>query len=266
MDIIDFHAHIYPEKIADRAVKSVGDFYNLEMSGTGTAEKLLADCKKIGVTSCVVHSVAVTAERVEAINDYISSECEKHKEFYGFGTMHADFENKLDEVQRFLNMGLKGVKIHPDTQLFNMDDERMFELYDFLQQTKTPILIHTGDYRYDFSHPRRLKNILKQFPDLVAIGAHFGGWSMHDLALEYLKDEKCYLDISSSFATTGLKRAKELIRIYGAERMLYATDFPMWDPKKCLDEFMSLNLSDDENNLILHKNAKKILKIKERTK
>jgi predicted TIM-barrel fold metal-dependent hydrolase len=48
--------------------------------------------------------------------------------------------------------------------------------------------------------------------------------------------------------------------------MLYATDFPMWDPKKCLDEFMSLNLSDDENNLILHKNAKKILKIKERTK
>jgi predicted TIM-barrel fold metal-dependent hydrolase len=152
MDIIDFHAHIYPEKIADRAVKSVGDFYNLEMSGTGTAEKLLADCKKIGVTSCVVHSVAVTAERVEAINDYISSECEKHKEFYGFGTMHADFENKLDEVQRFLNMGLKAVKIHPDTQLFNMDDERMFELYDFLQQTKTPILIHTGDYRYDFSH------------------------------------------------------------------------------------------------------------------
>ena len=104
MDIIDFHAHIYPEKIADRAVKSVGDFYNLEMNGNGTAEKLLENCKKAGVTSCVVHSVAVTAARVEAINDYIASECEKHKEFFGFGTMHADFENKIEETKRFLDM------------------------------------------------------------------------------------------------------------------------------------------------------------------
>ena len=266
MDIIDFHVHIYPDKIAERAIKSVGEFYNLEMRGSGTAEKILTDCKKTGVTSCVVHSVAVTASRVESINDYIASECEKHKEFYGFGTMHADFDNKIDETKRFLDMGLKGVKIHPDTQLFNIDDERMFELYDFLQQTKTPILIHTGDYRYDFSHPRRLKNILKEFPDLIAIGAHFGGWSIFDLALEYLKDTKCYLDTSSSLPMTGLKRAKELIRIYGAERIVYGTDFPMWDPEQCLNEFMSLNLSNDENKLILSENAKKILNIKERSK
>ena len=266
MDIIDFHVHIYPDKIADRAVKSVGDFYNLDMDGTGTAEKVLADNKRLGVKASVVHSVAVSASRVEAINDYIASECKAHKEFYGFGTMHADFDNKIEETKRFLDLGLKGVKIHPDTQLFNMDDERMFELYDFLQQTKTPILIHTGDYRYDYSHPRRLKNILKQFPDLVAIGAHFGGWSVFDLAVEYLKDVNCYLDTSSSFPMIGLKRAKELIRIYGADRMVYGTDFPMWDLEKSLNDFMDLKLTEDENKLILCENAKKILKIKERTK
>ncbi|MBQ2896828.1 MAG: amidohydrolase family protein [Clostridia bacterium] len=261
MDIIDFHVHIYPDKIAERAVESVGDFYNLKMNGNGTAETVLQCDKNIGVTNCVVHSVAVSASRVETINDYIASECEKHKEFYGFGTMHADYDNKIEETNRFLKLGLKGVKIHPDTQLFNMDDERMFELYDFLQQTKTPILIHTGDYRYDYSHPRRLKNLLKQFPDLIAIGAHFGGWSVFDLAIEYLKDEKCYLDTSSSFPMIGLKRAKELIRLYGAERIVYGTDFPMWNPQKSLEDFMSLNLTDDENELILNKNAKKILKL-----
>lgn len=263
MDIIDFHVHIYPDKVAKRAVESVGDFYNIKMSGNGTAEALLEYDKKIGVTNCVVHSVAVSASRVEAINNFIASECEKHKEFYGFGTIHADFENKIEETERFLKLGLKGVKIHPDTQLFNMDDERMFELYDFLQQTQTPILIHCGDYRYDYSHPRRLKNVLKQFPDLIAIGAHFGGWSLFDLAVEYLKDEKCYLDTSSSFEMLGLKRAKELIRIYGADRMVYGTDFPMWDCKKELDNFMKLELTQEENELILNKNAKKILKIKE---
>ena len=263
MDIIDFHVHIYPEKIAEKAVQSVGDFYNLKMSGSGTSETILDTGKKIGITSCVVHSVAVSASRVEAINDYIASECKKHSEFYGFGTMHADYDNKIEETKRFLNLGLKGVKIHPDTQLFDMDDKRMFELYDFLQQTKTPILIHTGDYRYDFSHPRRLKNLLKLFPDLIAIGAHFGGWSVYDLALEYLKDEKCYLDTSSSLPMIGLKRAKELIRLYGAERMVYGTDFPMWNPEKSLEDFFNIGLTDEENELILNKNAKRILNIKE---
>ena len=86
---------------------------------------------------------------------------------------------------------------------------------------------------------------------------------MHDLALEYLKDEKCYLDTSSSFFVMGMKRAKELIRIYGAERMVFGSDFPMWSGAEELERFMSMNLTDEENELILNKNAKNILKIKE---
>ena len=92
--------------------------------------------------------------------------------------MHADFENKIEEVERATELGLRGVKIHPDTQLFNMDDERMFELYDYLRQKDIPLLIHCGDYRYDYSHPRRLKRLLREFPGITVIGAHFGGWSM----------------------------------------------------------------------------------------
>ncbi len=257
MEIIDFHAHIYPEKIAEKAVSSVGDFYNIKMEGRGTAEALIKQGE--GIDAFVVHSVAVSERTVVAINDFISTECKKHSNFNGFGTMHADFENKIEEVKRMQELGLKGVKIHPDTQMFNMDDEKMFELYDYLRLEKLPLLIHCGDYRYDYSHPRRLKRILKEFPGLVAVGAHFGGWSMHDLAYEYLKDENCFLDTSSSFFVMGMKRAKELIRLYGAERMLFATDFPMWDGKEELEKFMSMNLTDEENELILNKNAKKIL-------
>lgn len=261
MKIIDFHTHIYPPKIAERAVSSVGEFYNLKMDGKGVAENLIKQGEGCNVANYVVHSVAVTAAHVETINNYIASECEAHKEFYGFGTMHADYEKKIKEAERLISLGLKGVKIHPDTQEFNMDDEKMFELYDYLQQNDIPILIHCGDYRYDYSHPKRLKNILGLFPKLTVIGAHFGGWSVFDLAYEYLRDENCYLDTSSSFAMIGLKRAKELIRLYGAERMVFGTDFPMWNLKEELDNFMKLGLNDDENELILHKNAERILKI-----
>ena len=263
MKIIDFHAHVYPEKIASKAVENIGDFYGISMSGAGTSKALIEEGSKCGVTNYVVHSVAVTAANVTAINNFISAECTEHSEFYGFGTMHVDFEDKIGETERMVQLGLRGVKIHPDTQKYNMDDERMFELYDYLREMKLPLLIHTGDYRYDYSHPRRLKNILKQFPGIITIGAHFGGWSVFDLAYELLGEENCYVDTSSSLWMLGTKRAQELIRMYGADRVLFGSDFPMWKAKKELEIINNMDLTDDEKELIFHKNAEKILKIKE---
>lgn len=261
MKIFDFHAHIYPTKISQRAVKSVSDFYNIEMDGDGTVDNLLSQGKDYDMVGYLVNSVAVDGAHVEIINNYIASECSKHSEFYGFGTMHAAYANKITELERLVSLGLRGVKIHPDTQQYNMDDRRMDEVYDYLSQNELPILIHCGDYRYNFSHPKRLADVLDKFPKLIVIAAHFGGWSMHDLALEYLKDKNCYLDTSSSFTTTGLIRAKELIRIYGAERILFGTDFPMWNLKDELENMEKMELTDEEYELILHKNAERILKI-----
>ena len=84
---------------------------------------------------------------------------------------------------------------------------------------------------------------------------------MYDLALEYLKDTNCYLDTSSSLEYIGLKRAKELINIYGAERMLYGTDFPMWSPEEELKKFMNIGLTQSQNELVLYKNAQQILNL-----
>lgn len=260
MRIINFHTHIYPQPIAEKATKAIGNFYTISMDKIGTSEHLLNECKSVGIDKCVVHSVATTPHQVTSINDFVLKECEKHKEFYGFAAMHPDFTDFEVEIERVTKAGLKGIKIHPDTQQFDMDDERMFPIYETISG-KLPILIHCGDYRYNYSHPEKLARILDLFPKLTVIGAHFGGWSMPDLALEYLKDKNCYMDVSSSFFCTGMKRAEELIKIYGAERMLFGTDFPMWDAQDELDKFMSMNLSNEEKELILHKNAEKILNI-----
>lgn len=260
MKVIDFHAHIYPEKISGKAVKSVGEFYSLEMDGEGTADGLIRSGAQAGVEGYVVCSVAVDAGHVETINNYITSECARHDEFFGLAAMHADYENKIPELERAVEHGLRGVKIHPDTQHFDMDDERMFEVYDYLQEKELPILIHCGDYRYDYSHPRRLKRLLELFPRLCAVAAHFGGWSVYDLALEYLEHTNCYLDTSSSFSFIGMKRAEELIHRYGAERMLFGSDFPMWSVAEEIARFDEMKLTDEERELIFHKNAERILK------
>lgn len=82
---------------------------------------------------------------------------------------------------------------------------------------------------------------------------------MFDLAMEYLLQRKCWLDTSSSFAFLGKVRSREIIRAYGAERIVFGDDFPMWDHKSELDTLFSLGLTDREYEQILSGNAKEIL-------
>ncbi|MDR3147227.1 MAG: amidohydrolase family protein [Treponema sp.] len=260
--IIDFHVHIYPEKIAAKAVSNICAFYNIPMGCDGTVQGLLATAQTPGDTPAidrfVVFSAAAKAAQVCSINDFIARTIAEHPQLTGFGTLHPDFEDPGAEIERLIGLGLRGLKFHPDMQCFNIDDPRMMKIYA-LAEGRLPIVFHTGDYRYEYSRPARLARVLDAFPRLTAVAAHFGGWSLYDLALEYLEQRVCYFDVSSSIPYLGKRRAAELIRIYGAQRFLFGSDYPMWDPRRCLEDFYALDLHDDERELILHKNAERIL-------
>ena len=261
MDIIDFHAHIYPDKIAEKASHSVGEFYSIPMNKIGSVDTLLKSGGEAGVGMFVAQSVATVSRQVQSINDFIHAACQEHPDrLIGFGTIHPGLENPVDEIERCVKLGLHGIKIHPDVQRFHMDDPSMYPIYEAIEG-RLPILIHCGDYRYDFSHPRRLAHILDDFPKLEVIGAHFGGWSLWDLAMEYLLDRSCWLDTSSSFAFLGKVRSKEIIRAYGADRLLFGDDFPMWDHKTEVETLLSLDLTDDEYEKIFSGNAKRLLRM-----
>ena len=258
MPVVDIHSHIYPHKIASRAVQSVGEFYSYPMLGDGTTETLLQAKAQSPITHFVVHSVAVRPENVESINDFIAQECKQHPELIGFATMHQDYPNPEKEVERVKALGLKGFKLHPDSQHVNMDDPRLMKLYEIIEGDM-PIIVHTGDYRYDFSHPRRLKNILHAFPGLVVDAAHFGGWSLFGIALECLENENCFLDASSAMAWLGDRRAQELINIYGTDRILFGSDYPMGDPVKEFKRFSAYDFSESQMEDMLWHNAERFL-------
>jgi len=265
--VVDAHCHIYPEKIADKAVDSVGDFYLIEMLGKtatpdtvrGTSEHLLEVCGEAPITRHLVYSVAIKPKTVTSINNYIAGECATHPEFVGFMAMHQDFENPEEEIDRAMGLGLRGIKIHPDTQGVNLDDPRLMRVYAHAEKRGLPVVVHTGDYRYDFSHPRRLQNVLHTFPNLVMDGAHFGGWSLYDLAIEYLEHERCFLDLSSSMRYLGPRRTRELIEIYGADRIMFGSDFPMWSPAEELEHFNALELDPLTVEKICHRNAERFV-------
>ena len=258
MKIIDFHAHIYPPKIAEKASLSTGEFYHITPAHSGTGEELLSVGKTAGISEFVLLPVATKSEQVHHINQFILDEVKAHREFHGFGTLHPDSENILAETDFIIKSGLRGIKLHPDTQRFNMDDRRLFEVFDDIQG-KIPLLVHCGDRRFDYSHPRRLKNIIDNFPHLQVIAAHLGGWSLFEEGFEILKDTDCYLDISSTMMFLSPEQVTKYIHGYGAERILFGTDFPLWSPVDEVSRFGKLHLTENEFERIAYKNALAIL-------
>jgi len=258
MKIIDIHTHVYPDAIARKAADNVRNFYHIGRNMDGTPQMLLQRGQEAGVSQYVILPVAIRPENVHSINHFILEEVRTHPCFVGFGTVHAGMENIAEEAEKIGELGLKGIKIHPDCQKFAIDDARLFPLYEAIQG-KMPVFLHMGDKRYDFSHPARLRRVLQLFPRLDAVAAHFGGYSMYETACQELKDTDCIMDISSSLMFLAPGEAERYINLYGAERMAFGTDYPVWDPVEEVERFMSLNLTMEQKEQIAWKTARRFL-------
>ena len=255
--VIDSHCHIYPEAIAPRAVKAIDSFYEglpVSVKQDGTAKSLLRLSREHGISGCVVHSVATTPAQVSHINRFIAGSARMAgKAFIGLGALFPgspDLERDFDEL---VSLKLRGVKLHPDLQHFKADSPEAMQVYEMCGSAGLPVLLHAGDFRLDYSNPSRLVNVLKRFPDMKIIGAHFGGWSVWDEAALLLSDfENFYVDTSSSFFWLEPERAVEIIRAYGAERVMFGTDYPMWNCEAELVYLKRLPLDERELENICH--------------
>lgn len=260
--IIDAHCHIYPDKIAERATAATGDFYSIPFACDGKVSTLKKEDERAGITHCIVQSVATAPKQVSSINHFIADSCGENENLTGLGTLHPDSDDQERDIKELISLGLKGVKLHPDIQKFKIDDYRCLKIYELCEKNNLPILMHTGDSRYDYSNPNRLIPILEIYDKLTIIGAHFGGWSIWKDAAKRLNGFKG-LFVDSSSALYALKRgeAEEIIKLYGAERVLFGTDFPMWSPKEELDRFMALDLKEADRENILWENSARLFDI-----
>ncbi len=258
--IIDCHCHIYPEKLTEKAVAGIESFYDYRYRGLdGSITTMLENGLKAGVRHFVIFSVATSPHQVSSINHFIAGQVLENKGlFIGFGTLHPDSVSLEADFEELLSLGLKGVKLHPDIQQIAIDDERAKRIYR-LCSGKVPVLLHTGDYRYDYSNPDRMKRVLEEFPECTFIGAHFGGWSVWDEAADKLSGyPNFYVDTSSTFCDISVEKVSGLIDKYTADKVLFGTDYPLGD---CGKEIALLEKAVDSQvslKKILYGNAAKI--------
>ncbi len=275
MAVVDMHTHIYPEKIAQKATEAVGDFYDYPMfaedyaeaqraagkepDAWGTPEMLLNVIEGTPITHIAVLGVATKAAQVQSVNNFLLGQAEAHPQLIPFAAMHQDFEDPAAELARVKAAGAVGIKIHPDLQKVDINDPRLMAIFAECEKLDLAVTLHTGDYRTNYSHPERMVEVLRTFPKLRVNGAHFGGWSIFGMAFEYLEKERCFVDASSSYSFMGPRRMRELIELYGADRVMFGSDFPMGSPALEYEQLVGCGLSKADLEKVLWHTAEEFL-------
>lgn len=257
--IIDSHAHIYPEVIALKASESIGKFYDMPIKENGTLKRLFALGNNCGIDKYLVHSVATTPHQIDSITDFIALSIKTYPErLIGFTSSHPKSNNVEAEVDKALSLGIMGVKLHPDFQMFNIDSKEAMRIYEVIEG-RLPLLIHTGDYRTEFSKPERLLSVIKRFPKLQVIAAHFGGWSEWDNGIKHLAGTGVYVDTSSTQFWVLPDKIRSFIDSFGEDYVLFGSDYPMWNPKDELEKLFKVFNNDVEKEKVLHGNLERLL-------
>lgn len=262
--ILDFHCHIYPAKIADKARANTKTFFGVESTECpGVPEDLIERCDRAGIEKCVVHSVATKPGQVPKINAFLSQTAAQYPDrFIPFGTVHQDCEDMEAVVDELCALGFKGIKLHPVIQGAALNDPRFMRLYEACRG-RLMILFHAGDDRCIHSNPDQIVPVLQAFPDITFIGAHLGGYLVWDEAVQKLagKFDNLYVDCSSSSFTMTRDRFRGYIEAFGTDRVVYGSDYPMWDTAKEVKVLTELGFSDRILSDIYWNNAARILNI-----
>ncbi len=266
--VIDMHTHIFPEKIAGRTIEKLEGLSGLKAATDGTDKGLLASMEEAGVCASVVMPVITKPEQFASINSYarkitMDELREDRCGFISFGAVHpysSDMKGQLREVR---DMGLRGIKIHPDYMGVMIDDPKMLQMIGCASELGLAICIHAGvDIGLpDKVHcpPERSARMLQDVRPCKCILAHMGGWEQWKEVEELLIGLDVWLDTSMSRRFLAPEDMKRMIREHGADKIVFGTDSPWGGQAEEIAFMRELGLDREEEEKIFSGNARMLL-------
>lgn len=258
MTIVDGHCHVWPDAVAEKALAAPSP--GLRRFGDGKIATLLATMDAAGVDRAICLGVANTPDRVEAANRFAGSL--DPARLIGFGSIHPGLgvEENVESLRRH---GLRGVKVHPLFQGYSLDDPHLLEVLDALQG-EFVVVVHVGEGGEGSSRctPRMLRDLALALPRLELVACHFGGYLLLDEAEEHVVGlPSVYLDTSwpPGLASVDRARVRRIVERHGADRVVFASDWPMSEPAADIAAVEALGLSDADTAAILGGNLERLL-------
>lgn len=258
---IDFHVHAFPDKVAEKAIPKLSKTGNLHPTTDGTVRGAKALATQYGFDKIVLLNIAETPSQQAKANDFALSQADG--QILPFAALHPlslDWKYQLDKASE---MGAKGVKLHPEYQLFDVDDVAVYPFYEEVAKRGMILLFHAGfDPAFPDSrrcYPDRAAKMADDFAGSKIVFAHMGNCLDLAESEKYLTGKPVYFDISMAHTGVDPVRAGEWMRRHGVQRFLFGTDTPWGGYETTLRWLDDTKLDEDEKQAILGDNAQKLL-------
>jgi len=216
-----------------------------------------------GVCKAIFHNIATKPNQEETINNFALSV--NNPRLIPFAALHHQSDDLPEKIKVIKEQGFIGIKLHPDYAGFMVDDKDLYPLYDLCAQFGIVIMFHAG---VDFISPNLVhatpQNCLKvhhDFPNLMMILAHLGGYSMWDDVLELIAGKNVYMDTSMCAGAIEPTLMKQILSKHDPERILFGSDCPWQTSKESFEFLQTIGLSDNQLDKIAYQNAQKLLAI-----
>ncbi len=265
--IIDFHTHIFPDELARRTIPAMHSRVKHYMNGLasdGTLAGLLSNMEAWGIDGSVIQPVVTKPAQARGINLWVKSVGEKYPgRIFPFGGIYPHAEDYKEQIDFAADLGLKGLKFHPEYQDFALDDGRMLKIYDYALSRGLMLMFHAGfdpSYRPPYkSSPKQFAAIIEALRGGVVIAAHLGGHRQWDEVERRLVGRDIYLDTSMGLDYYPREQFLRIVKNHGADRLLFASDSPWSSAGKEVEALKALPLTGEELDKILCLNAKRLL-------
>ena len=276
--IIDFHTHIFPPEIVNQRESyfpAEPDFkllYDSPKARIATAEDLIAAMDENGVHQSVVFGFPwKNFKTTKTHNDTILEAVAKYpKRLKGFCCVDPKSDQSAAEVIRCLDAGLSGVGeiAFYGKGIDQSAQDQLAPIMDICRERNVPVLLHTNEpigHDYHGKSPMTMAQIIavaKRYKSSKIVLAHWGGGVFFfNLLKREIKEtlENVYLDTAASPFLYDPLIYQTAVRIFGADRILFGSDYPLIHPKKYFQEIETSGISKDDQKTICGRNAVKIL-------
>ncbi len=265
--VVDFHTHIFPEKIAARTIEKLEKLANVKAFTDGREESLVASMRQADVDLSVVLPVVTKPEQFRSVNDFAvrlnEKYADKEKRLLSFGGIHPDSPDYKAMLRDIRDLGLKGIKLHPDYQNTYFDDIKYMRIVDYASELGLVSVVHAG---VDIGFPdhvrctvERIRRVLDEVNPQNLVLAHFGGFGMWAEVEELLAGEKVYLDTAYIFGFIEKDVFLGILEKHGAEHVLFATDSPWSGQRESLEYVRELPVPREQLDQIIGGNAERLL-------
>lgn len=258
--IIDTHAHI---RLADDDAASSD-----QPIGTEALQRL-DDEAGVTQSALIVMARRGDLEHTRAQNDaVIAAAAASNGRFYPIASVHPlDGDAALAELQRVRDLGVRVIKLHPNTQNFDVSDPAVAALAQRAGELGL-ILLFDSYKPWDASEIGKFLLLAVQNPQTKFILAHMGFAQFRETAVFGELDRlglptNVWFDLSAiamTYADSPIE--PELvwtIRHIGTDRFLFGSDWPVYTPAEAADAIRRLDLTPEERTQIFHDNAAALL-------